>query len=85
MSAPCKEVESRDVNSYENNKPLRVVWRPRWTVDVGHSDKLGLTIDDGCFIVLYPREPNEWAPGTHVPRAAIERMAELLNQGVTLD
>ena len=29
-------------------------WHPDWTVNVGHGDTLGITVDNGCFVVLYP-------------------------------
>jgi len=52
-------------------------WHPDWTVNVGHGDILGITVDNGCFVVLYPHE-GRWRPGTHIPRAAAERIALLL-------
>lgn len=55
-------------------------WRPQWFVDVGDHCRLGITVDDGCFIVLYPHPNGVWRPGTHVPQAVAERMAELRDQ-----
>ena len=53
-------------------------WQPQWTVDTGpKGDTLGIAVDDGCFVVLYPHEGG-WRPGKHIPRAVAERMAELL-------
>jgi hypothetical protein len=43
-------------------------WRPRWVVEVGHNCRVGIAIDDGCFVVLYPKPGYNWKPGTHVPR-----------------
>ena len=55
-------------------------WRPRWTVQVGNGDELGIATDDGCFVVLYPHR-NEWRPGTHIPKEVAAQIARLLNDG----
>jgi len=73
-----------ETNGHEpdtNDRPTAAVaaWKPRWVVDVGHGTQLGLTIDDGCFVVLYPKSGGEtWKPGTHIPRAVAERISQLL-------
>jgi hypothetical protein len=59
----------------------RVVLRGRSPLNVGHGDTLGITIVNGCFVVLYPHDGN-WRPGTHIPRAAAERIALLLLNGI---
>ena len=64
----------------EPSAPVR--WRPRWLVDVGQGEKLGLTIDDGCFVVLYPTPDNFWRSGTHIPPQVAERIAQLVSSGV---
>jgi hypothetical protein len=56
-------------------------WQPDWIVNLGHGDTVGITIDNGCFVVLYPHDGN-WRPGTHIPRAAAERIALLLLNGI---
>lgn len=44
-------------------------WKPRWTVDVGHGCKVGVTMDDGCFLVLVPDGTGQWWPGQWIPPA----------------
>jgi hypothetical protein len=56
-------------------------WHSDWTVHVGHGDTVGINIDNGCFVVLYPHDSN-WTPGTRIPRAAAERIALLLGNGI---
>lgn len=52
-------------------------WHPKWMVDIGGGDKIGVAIDDGCFVVLYPHGPNQWRPGTHIPKQVAERLSQL--------
>ena len=58
----------------ENN--MQTEWHPQWIINIGHNNDLGLTIDDGCLVVLYPCEAG-WKPGTHIPKAAIDKIVEL--------
>lgn len=53
---------------------------PKWTVDVGSGCEVGLTIDDGCFVVLYP-QGGGWKPGSYIPKAAAKKIAALLDEG----
>ena len=58
----------------ESAGPQSVNWQPEWVVDVGHGCEVGLTTDDGCFLVLYPQPDGSWRSGTHIPRQAAERI-----------
>jgi hypothetical protein len=49
-------------------------------VDVGDGTSLGITIDDGCLVVLYPHG-DQWRPGTHIPKQVARRIAELVQGG----
>ena len=51
----------------ENSPEQASSWIPEWFVDVGHGCTLGVTIDDHCFVVLYPDESGQWSPGTRIP------------------
>lgn len=53
-----------------------VIWEPRWIVDIGQGSECGLTIDDGCFVVLYRHQGN-WRPGNHIPKQVAAKIAEL--------
>jgi len=56
------------------------LWKPKWVIDVGDKCKLGITIDDGCFIVLYPQDSGTWKPGKHIPKEVAERLGELVKK-----
>lgn len=68
---------------YENDPGLdnRPAWKPQWEVKDG-DDKVGITVDDGCFVVLFPTEDGRWRPGTHIPKPVAESITHLLKQGV---
>lgn len=60
-------------------------WQPKWEVDVGHDCKVGVTIDDHCFVVLVPgfemkggeiEYTGEWKPTPWIPMAAARLVAE---------
>ncbi len=55
-------------------------WQPRWRVDVGHGCEVGITTDDGCFVVLYPTEVGQWRPGKHIPIAAARLIGALCDE-----
>jgi hypothetical protein len=77
------EPPMRDTDVVDDHcKPEAVGWRPRWLVDVGHGCQLGITIDDDCFLVLYPHDNDTWKPGKHIPKQVAERMTQLVASGV---
>ena len=60
-------------------------WQPKWEVDVGAGCKVGVTIDDHCFVVLVPsfkmkgdevEYTGEWKPTPWIPMAAARLIAE---------
>lgn len=63
------------------NSTEQVIREPMAIVDVGHGCRVGIMSDDGCFLVLYPQPGGGWKPGKHIPRQAVEKMAELLATG----
>ncbi len=52
-------------------------WKPIWRVDVGHGCEVGVTTDDGCFLVLCPDETGQWWPGQWIPPAAARLIGSL--------
>ena len=54
-----------------------VIWEPLWTVDVGCDCKVGITVDDSCFMVLSQNMAGQWRPSTHIPIAAARFLGEL--------
>lgn len=55
-----------------------IAWKPQWLIDIEHDDVVGLTMRDGCFVVLVRKPDATWEPTTHIPRQAAERIAQLL-------
>ena len=50
---------------------------PRWIVDVGSGRNMGITTDDGCFVVLAQDELGYWIAATHLPVQVARRLGEL--------
>lgn len=57
------------------------LWRPQWTVNVGHGCELGIVVDDHCFVVLCENTAGQWRPATHIPKAAALLIGELAAKG----
>lgn len=78
-SEPCDAVGIEDYRTTDDDRAESIVarWRPEWVIDIGNG-KLGVAVDDGCLVVLYPRPGNTWRPGTHIPKAVAIQIAELL-------
>ncbi len=52
------------------------VWTPEWAVAI-HGMRIGITIDDGCFVFLSVFD-GEWRPLHWIPKEAIQRASEIL-------
>lgn len=66
---------------HDRGMPTVDSWQPRWQVDCGDDCRVGITVDDGCFVVLYPQRGGGWKPGKHIPRQAAEKISQLLTAG----
>ncbi len=55
----------------------RVEYKPKWKVDVGSGCELGISTDDGCFLILYPKETGQWKPGKHIPPVVARELGKL--------
>ena len=42
-------------------------YTPMWTMDIGEGCSVGVTIDDGCLMVLTRDEWGYWNATTHIP------------------
>lgn len=80
LTATANSDRVRHVNADTSDRPVvrNSNWEPKWKVDVGDGGELGLAIDDGCFVVLYPHADG-WRPGTHIPKEAASKIANLIN------
>lgn len=53
----------------------RVQWTPEWAVVV-RGQRIGITMDDGCFVFLSVFD-NAWQPLNWIPPQAVLRAAEI--------
>lgn len=51
-------------------------WVPRWLVEFGKDDKVGIAIDDHCVVVLIKNAVGQWRPSSWIPREVAERLPE---------
>ena len=51
-------------------------WQPKWILD---DPTLGVTMDDGCFVVLVRNHVREWNPTKHIPLTALASLMEVLS------
>ncbi len=55
-----------------------VQWEPTWLVDCGNDCKVGITMDDGCYLVLVQDQKAQWQPTKWIPAAAARFMGKSL-------
>jgi len=67
----------RDANA-ANDPRVRSQWQPKAIID---EPSLGVTIDDGCFVVLVRNDLGDWNPTTHVPLSVLGRIVTVLSPG----
>ena len=53
------------------------IWQPEYIIDLGMGCKIGVTVDDGCFVVLYPTGVDQWQPGTHIPKEVAKFIGQM--------
>ena len=51
-------------------------WMPKWVIKSG----VGLTIDDGCYIILIRKAGGQWSPTKWIPKEAIDFINGLKSQ-----
>jgi len=79
----ARVLESPPGESYgsDTRNPAKDLWQPDWEIDVAPNSKLGIVMDDGCFVVLYPTEAGQWRPGTHIPAEVARFIGALATNG----
>jgi hypothetical protein len=58
------------MNNIVCEKP--VVWQPKEVIDVGNGCRMGITSDDGHYLVLSPSYTGSW-----IPPVVAKRLGEL--------
>ena len=53
------------------------VWQPKEIIDLGDGCKIGITSDDGYYVVLLPGYNGSWKPTNWIPARAAKRLGEL--------
>jgi hypothetical protein len=54
-----------------------VVWQPKEIVDLGNGCRMGITCDDGYYLVLSPSYTGSWKPANWIPPVVAKRLGEL--------
>ena len=55
----------------------QVVWQPKEVVDIGDGCRMGITSDDGFYMVLSPSCTGSWKPSSWIPPVVAKRLGEL--------
>jgi hypothetical protein len=56
-------------------RPL--VWQPKEVIDVGHGCRMGITSDDGYYLVLSSSYTGSWKPFNWISPVVAKRLGEL--------
>lgn len=54
-----------------------IKWQPKEIIDIGNGLKMGITSDDGYYIVLSPGGEGSWKPSNCIPPRVAKRLGEL--------
>jgi hypothetical protein len=54
-----------------------VVFQPKEVVDIGDGCRMGITSDDGFYMVLSPSYSGSWKPASWIPPVVAKRLGEL--------
>ena len=74
------EIPYAESEKDEFSRPICSVWHPQWIVTTPNGSDVGITLDDGCFVVLCSWPKGEWHPTTHIPPVAAEKIGSLRNE-----
>jgi hypothetical protein len=55
----------------------RLVWQPKEIVDLGNGCRMGITSDDGYYMVLSASYTGSWKPSNWIPPVVAKRLGEL--------
>jgi len=54
-----------------------VVWQPKEVIDLGNGCRMGITSDDGYYMVLSTSCTGCWKPSSWIPPVVAKRLGEL--------
>ena len=72
-----ERIQAVENHSSNTEKLVKDLWEPNWLVDVGDEIMAGITLDDGCYVVLTQTAAGSWRPMTHVPVEAAKMLGRL--------
>jgi hypothetical protein len=72
MTKTKKRTKSIDYPS-----PFVEEWEPSWLVDMGHNMRVGIALDNECYVVLTQTAAGPWRPMTHIPVEAAKMLGRL--------
>ena len=59
------------------NGGQEIQWQPKEIIDIGNGLRMGITSDDGYYIVLSPCREGYWKPANLIPPRVAKRLGEL--------
>ena len=59
------------------NGEKEINWQPKEIIDIGNGLRMGITSDDGYYIVLSPSREGSWKPSNCIPPRVAKRLGEL--------
>ena len=54
-----------------------IQWQPKEIIDIGNGLRMGITSDDGYYIVLSPGREGSWKPANCIHPRVAKRLGEL--------
>lgn len=63
------------MDNIESGKDIK--WQPKEIIDIGNGLRMGITSDDGYYIVLSPCREGAWKPSNCIPPRVAKRLGEL--------
>lgn len=60
------------------------VWQPKEIIDLGDGRKIGITSDDGYYVILKPGNNGSWKPTNWIPARAAKRLGELASVQIAI-
>jgi hypothetical protein len=59
-------------------------WEPKEIIDIGNGLRMGITSDDGYYIVLSASPQGSWKPSNWIPPRVAKRLGELAGFQIAL-
>jgi len=77
INVKLKLTNAKELTLYNTVCEEKVVWQPKEIIDLGDGHKIGISSDDGYYVVLLPGYNGSWKPTNWIPARAAKRLGEL--------